>query len=199
MRSNIVNFLALAACALAQTTNLTQSLSQSLSNRTEAALFRTLLATFPEVLDEIVTEARGSSSTYLNDGITVLVPDNDAIQSFLAAEEVTPEQLSLDQVRQALSYHIMVKPLRSNDFSESRGLTVPTLLDGEDNLGTSLNLRSPGPEIQADFGEEASGQVLFTSLTTMNDIVIRAGEAQDASMTAVDGDWAGGVFQIVNS
>ena len=199
MRSSIVSLLAVAACASAQTTSLTQSLSDSLSNRTDATLFRTLLATFPEVIDGLVTDASGNSPTFLNDGITILVPDNNAIQSFLAAEEVAPEALSLDQVRQVLSYHVMVKPLRGDDFSDSRGLTVPTLLDGQDNLGTSLNLRSPGPELQADFGEEASGQVLFTSLSSTDDIMIRAGEAQDASMTAVDGDWLGGVYQVVSS
>lgn len=218
MQYGIASFLALVAPVLAQEdVSLTDSLLSKLAEREDATLFSTVLIQFPTLIHQIIDEAKGHSDEFLADGVTVLVPNDMAVAAYLADQGVELNSLEESVVKSTLSYHIMVKPMKGEELVEPRGLTIPTLLDGEDELGISFNLRAPAPQIQADYGTQATGQVLFTkpdeidgevhvriltkrqdSGETTQQLSLRGGEAQTAQMSLVDGEWEGGLYQIVD-
>ena len=214
MRFTVASLVALAACASAQNTSLTSNLIESLSDKTGVTVFSLLLAQFPTLIDDIIGAKKQNDSDFLDAGVTLLIPDDTAVAAFLEEQNAQPQDLSEALVRSTLSYHVMVKPLKAADFSDPRGLTIPTLLDGVNDQGTSFNLRAPAPVLQAEFGEEATGQVLFAKLDSVEKVIkiktrqdrsqntqfqLRSGKAETTNMTVVDGVWAGGVYQIVDA
>jgi len=191
--------LAFASAAIAQT--VPEELAGAIANYSSLSLFRSLLTAAPQAL---ITSLDNRDSN-----ITVLVPTNEAIESYLKESKINDvTELNQTELQIFFSYHILSASLTASDFEGDRGLSIPTLL--QDAL---FNNRSAGPQIQSQFGKEASGQVIFALKQDGKDkrqekddmggpnVMLRAGLAQDIKMTAVDGSW--GVkdvnsFQVVD-
>ncbi|KAF7554887.1 hypothetical protein G7Z17_g2625 [Cylindrodendrum hubeiense] len=191
--------VSLAALGFANAQTAPEELSSSLEGYDELSLFRSLLSAAPQALS---TSLSGKTSN-----ITVIVPTNDAITAYLNESKVSDvTELNIDDIETFFSYHVLVASLKASDFGDHT--VVPTLLQGEE-----YNNRSAGPQLEQEFGSKATGQVLIATKRTDTSrrtkrqklsgptVDVRAGLAQDAEMTAVDGKWGPknvNTFQIVN-
>lgn len=178
------------------------SLTNALANYTNTKQFSTYLNTNPTAFTTLLS----SSPAAPGGGLTILIPSDSAIStSGLSLTSLTPETLA-----PILSYHVLAAPLTGTNFTQAKGITVPTLL--KDAL---YNNRSGGAQLESQFGKQAAqGQVLFFSSdpipTTKKFRVrvrqagqgganVRAGQSEVANVDIVDGTWDGGRFQIVDS
>ncbi|KAF4456480.1 serine threonine kinase [Fusarium albosuccineum] len=193
----------LALFALANAQSLSEELSSAIADYSTLSLFRSLLEAAPEALKQSFSE----KST----DITVLIPTDDAINTYLSASGASDiSDLNEDDMETFFSYHIMVSSLKASDFEEPQGMTIPTLLKK-----VEFNNRSAGADLTTQFGKDAGGQVLFASPPSASgkkvkragefsgpNVNLRAGLAQDVKMTAVDGSWGpkkANTYQIVDS
>ncbi|KAG8670671.1 hypothetical protein FPOAC2_07480 [Fusarium poae] len=192
-----ITTLAFSTVAIAQT--LPEDLAGVISNYSSLSLFRSLLSSAPQALITSLSEK--------DNNVTVLIPTNNAIESYLKTSSVSDvTELNQTELQVFFSYHILSASLTSSDFDDPRGLSVPTLLQN-----SQFNNRSAGPQIESQFGKGSDGQVVFASRQGRNkradddlggpNIILRAGLAQDVKMTAVDGSWGTNntnSFQIVD-
>ncbi|KAK1997886.1 fasciclin domain-containing protein [Colletotrichum falcatum] len=195
--------LASTGSALVSPRQLQQSLSNELSKHADFSTFNQILTSYPSIIDNVTAEA--------DNKITLLVPTNDAFANFLKQSNASDvSQIPVDQVLTIFKYHTLDAPMTGMNFSSSRGITVPTKL--RDAL---YNLRSPGPALISQYGEEAQGQVLYVSRDTINPAKLRvrqgssssdgqvanlrAGLGQTAEITTIDGEWDGGYFQSIDT
>jgi len=202
----VVAGVALAQLTIGQTSNPSiEQLSDAIEKFPELFLFRSLLAKAPSDVD-IAFDGKEK-------GITVLVPTNDAIGSYLVDQNVTTlDDVGPEELKAILEYHVMDAPLKGDDFDGPRGIVIPTRLTDE-----KFNNRSAGELLRDKFGDSGLGQVLFalkekTSMRTLRSrqelgtltgplVKIRAGLKQDVKMTAVDGTWGPeklNTFQVVD-
>ncbi|CEI67915.1 unnamed protein product [Fusarium venenatum] len=194
----VVTALAFSTAAIAQT--LPEDLAGAISNYSSLSLFRSLLSSAPQALITSLSEK--------DSNVTVLIPTNDAIKGYLKASSVSDvTELNQTELQVFFSYHVLSASLKSSDFDDPRGLSVPTLLQN-----SQFNNRSAGPQIESQFGKGSDGQVVFASRQDRNNkradddlggpnVILRAGLAQDVKMTAVDGSWGTNSinsFQIVD-
>ncbi|GKT60441.1 fasciclin domain-containing protein [Colletotrichum tofieldiae] len=179
-----------------------KSLSDALSKHADLSAFNQLLSSYPSIIDNVTAGAENK--------ITLLVPTNGALADFLKQSNASDiSQLPVDQVLTVFKYHTLDAPLTAMNFSSPRGITVPTKLRDE-----LYNLRSPGPALISQYGDEAQGQVLYVSRDTINPAKLRvrqgsssddktanlrAGLGQIAELTAIDGEWDGGYFQSIDT
>ncbi|KAH6884601.1 FAS1 domain-containing protein [Thelonectria olida] len=191
--------LALLAVANAQSAEL---LSTALEDYDDLSLFRNLLAASPQALQNAIT---GKSTN-----ITVLIPTNDAISAYLKSSGIQDvSSLGSSQIEIFFAYHIMSASLKSTDFDDDRGAVVPTLLKKSE-----FNNRTAGAQLTKEYGAGATGQVLVAGSAKSSSrrikrqdfkgpsVTLRAGLAQDAQMTAIDGSWGPkkvNTFQVVDS
>ncbi|POR31817.1 Uncharacterized protein TPAR_07981 [Tolypocladium paradoxum] len=193
----LVASLALSGFANAQSAEL---LSGALKDYADLSLFRSLLSAFPKSLQSVVANK--------NTNITVLVPTNNAFTTYLSNSGISDvTKLGSEEIQTFFSYHILSASLKSSDFDDDRGMAIPTLLQEE-----KYNNRTAGPELMREFGNGATGQILFASSSnsssrmrrqsTSPTVMLRAGLGQDALMRAVDGAWGPNKvnsFQIIDS
>lgn len=139
---------------------------------------------------------------------TIFVPDNDAFARYERDNGYSITALSATELTSLIQYHVLVGTLSSANFSASSGLTVPSLLVGE-----QYNNRSAGAALSANISDPASanGQVVFIqsglqSVTKkfrvrgagLQSLEVRSGLSSDANLTALDGLWDGGMFQMID-
>ncbi|KAM0541110.1 hypothetical protein ACHAPJ_013377 [Fusarium lateritium] len=201
MRSFVsTQIVSLGLLALANAQTLPEDLTGAIVNYSSLSLFRSLLSASPQTLTTSLSDR--------DTNITVLIPTNDAINSYLKSSGVSDvTELSQDDVQVFFKYHVLSASLVSKDFDSARGLSVPTLLDD-----SQYNNRTSGPQIESQFGDKATGQVVFASKEDRDEkraekdidgptVNLRAGLLQNVKMTAVDGSWGAknvNTFQIVD-
>ena len=182
-----------------------QSFLAAISQFPQLSNFTTLMNDNPELAGSLLT----SNATSLTQ-ITVLVPDNFAFDMLEAKLGVPIGSLTVEQLEPILQYHVLVGGLTTNNFTVQNGTTVPTFLNGPlyNNRSAGAALGSSGAA-----GDPHNGQVVFieaiqtTSPNPKRFVVrqlappiasVQGGLGHQINMTAVDGHWDGGVFQIVD-
>jgi hypothetical protein len=124
---------------------------------------------------------------------TVLVPNNDAFISYEKIYGHPVTALSSADLQTLISYHIMVGDLRSGNFTNPKGLTVPTLLTGQ-----QYNNRTPGLALEHGFGNEAGGQVVYIfPVVSSSPVRVKSGLGTNVTVMVIDGAWDNGWFQEV--
>jgi uncharacterized surface protein with fasciclin (FAS1) repeats len=125
---------------------------------------------------------------------TILVPNNDAFIGYENFYGNPVTALSNADLQALISYHIMVGDLNGGNFTNSKGLTVPTLLTGE-----MYNNRTPGSALGDAFGSDASGQVvyIFPALSS-TEVSVQSGLGTNSTILVINGTWDDGMFQEVN-
>lgn len=198
MRSIVIDalVLGLAQVVLGQGVSNQTSLPNALEGYPSLSIFRGLLNNNPSFLGTIIPNTTTK--------VTVLVPDNDALTRFVAQNGGDLSTISTSRLISTLKYHFLVSELTGNDFRVKGGLTVPTLLDGQE-----FNNRSANAELISRFGAGANGQVIYASADPINParikvrqdqgVELRGGLAQGSELTSLDGSWQGGMFQSVNT
>ena len=137
---------------------------------------------------------------------TVLVPDDNAFVAFQQSTGQSFASQSYDYIQNVINYQLLNGNLKSQDFSHPAGTTVPTGLTGPtfDNRTAGSSLISSG----ASTGNH-DGQVVFiaphTTPTSFKSrqldssiAYVQSGLGHQINLTAVDGVWDGGLFQIVD-
>ncbi|KAH6695979.1 hypothetical protein BKA61DRAFT_623658 [Leptodontidium sp. MPI-SDFR-AT-0119] len=139
---------------------------------------------------------------------TILVPNDNAFAKYESDNGYSITALSATELTSLIQYHVLVGRLSSANFSASRGLTAPSLLVGE-----QYNNRSAGTALSANFSNPASanGQVVFIQSglqssskkfrvrgAGLQSLEVRSGLSSDANLTALDGIWDGGMFQMID-
>ncbi|KAI5459046.1 FAS1 domain-containing protein [Mariannaea sp. PMI_226] len=187
--------LTLAGLASAQSAD---ELSTALEKYDDLSTFRSLLSTSHGIFQTIVSEKRTN--------ITVLVPTNEAITTYLTRSGVSAiTDIGSQAIETLFSYHVMAASLKSKDFDNDRGLAVPTLLKED-----AYNNRSAGAGLKQQFGGDGTGQVVFASGSKASSkrefkgptVMVQGGMAQQAQMTVVDGVWGPknvNSFQVVDT
>ncbi|KAF4981529.1 hypothetical protein FZEAL_2678 [Fusarium zealandicum] len=191
----------LALLSLASAQSLSEDLASAIAGNPNLSLFRSLIGAAPQGFDKTLS----AKST----DITVLIPSDEAIQSYLSTSGVSDiTELDAEDVQTFFKYHVLAASLKSSDFDSPKGKAIPTLLEG-----TQYNNRSAGAQITREYGKDAIGQVVFAARNDAKgnrgkrqsggqNVSLRAGLAQDVEMTAIDGSWGpkqANSFQIVNS
>jgi uncharacterized surface protein with fasciclin (FAS1) repeats len=188
--------LSLAHLVLSQSGTLQDSLSSALANYPGLSTFRGLLTSNTTLLSAILPSNVGK--------VTVLIPDNDAFSAF-TAKRGPLSSIPPDQLLAILKYHFMVSELTSSNFTVAGGITIPTFLEDQ-----QFNNRSESADLVAQFGANANGQVVYASASPINpakirvrdgstSVELRGGLAQGGDLNALDGTWAGGVFQGIST
>lgn len=179
-----------------------QSLSNALSSHADLSTFNEILSSYPSITSHITARTKNE--------FTLLVPTNDALAKFLQQSNVSRiTQLPVNRLLTVFRYHILDAPMTASNFSAPKGIMVPTKLRDE-----LFNLQTPGPAIIGQYGQDAQGQVLFVSPSTINPTKfrvrqgtssddhtasLRGGLGQTAELTSIDGVWDGGYFQSVDA
>ncbi|KAK1654399.1 fasciclin domain-containing protein [Colletotrichum phormii] len=179
-----------------------QSLSTALSSHADLSTFNEILNSYPSIISNITAGTKNK--------VTLLVPTNDAFTKFLQQANISEiTQLPVSQLLTVFRYHTLDAPLTASNFSAPRGITIPTKLRDE-----LFNLRTPGPAMIDQYGDDAKGQVLFVSPSTINPTKfrvrqatssddhtasLRGGLGETAELTSIDGVWDGGYFQSVDA
>ncbi|KAJ9156070.1 FAS1 domain-containing protein [Pleurostoma richardsiae] len=169
----------------------------AIANYTELSTFSQVLQANPSLNTAFPTDG---------EGITLLIPDNAAFEKLFNQTNQSVQAFNADLFLPVLRYHIMAAKLTSKNFTTPRGLTVPTLLTGDE-----YNNRSAGADLVNDYGSQAAeGQVLAVSKDPINPAKLRlrqssaegaslrGGLGLTASVSAVDGQWSLGYFQIID-
>lgn len=181
-----------------------QTFLEAISQYSQLDNFTTLMTNNPGLAGALLT-SNASSLTQT----TVLVPDNSAFDKLQTLLGVPVGSLSVAQLEPILSYHVLVNELTSDNFTVENGTTQPTFLTGElyNNRTAGAALGSSGAE-----GDPKNGQVVFIEAKddpidarrfTVRQlpspgVEVKGGLGHVINMTAVDGRWDGGVFQIVD-
>jgi hypothetical protein len=184
---------------------LAQDLPKALSQYPELSMFQGLISQVPGGVTQLLPRGISPNSSQ---GVTVLIPSDTALKSFLNTTGV-PDITSVppDQLVNILFYHIMYAKLTSGNFSAPGGLIVPTLLKDK-----KYNNRSAGAELINTYGTEAAqGNVLYISKDPItpakfrvrqkqdNSAALRGGMGEGGTINAVDGKWDLGYFQIIDT
>ncbi|OIW31580.1 FAS1 domain-containing protein, partial [Coniochaeta ligniaria NRRL 30616] len=183
---------------------LAQDLPSALSKYPETSTFQGLISQVPGGVSSLLPSGITPNST---EGVTVIIPSNKAFEAFLNASNLANiTSVPLDKLVNIFQYHIMYAKLTSTNFSSPDGLIVPTLL--KDQI---YNNRSAGADLINTYGADAAqGNVLYVSKDPVNpvkfrvrqqgsSVALRGGLGQDGVVTAVDGSWDLGTFQIVDT
>jgi fasciclin domain-containing protein len=198
MRQHTFISLTLLPFTLSQTL---YSLTTALEKYPNLSNFTAFLNINPTVFDGLLS---GNGSKF-----TLLIPSDTAITSYQSSTGSSLSALPQSQILPLLSYHVLSAPIVGTNFTQN-GLVVPTLLTDE-----KYNNRTAGPALQAQFGNNANGQVLYFSTEAIpstrklrikvrqaqgggDTANVRAGVSEVAAVEVVDGVWDGGVFQIVD-
>jgi len=176
-----------------------QSFLKAISAYPQLSNFTNLLTQNPSLASSLLSSSASTPQT-------VLVPDDDAFLSFLKSTGQSFSNQSQDYLLAVGQYHILNGNLTSQDFLHAEGITVPTGLTGPtyDNRTAGDALISSG----ATTGNH-DGQVVFiapnttsTSFSTRQldsgGAFVQSGLGHQVNLTAVDGVWDGGAFQIVD-
>ena len=124
---------------------------------------------------------------------TILVPNNDAFISYENSYGHPVTALSSEDLQTLISYHVLVGHLNSDNFTNPKGLTIPTLLTEQ-----MYNNRTPGPELEDGFGNNAGGQVVYISpAVNSTAYLVKSGLGMNVTILAIDGSWDNGWFQEV--
>ncbi|RVX75179.1 hypothetical protein B0A52_00531 [Exophiala mesophila] len=147
---------------------------------------------------------------------TVLVPDNSAFDKLEEALGAPIGSLTVEQLEPVLQYHLLVDELTTENFTVANGTTRPTFL-----TGPTYNNRSAGAALGSNGAESDphNGQVVFMQASEPEEeasvagakrfrlrqtnaqsdrIEVQGGLGHVINMTAIDGYWDGGRFQIVD-
>jgi Fasciclin domain len=179
-----------------------QSFLTAISQFPQLSNFTTLMYDNPGLAGALLT----SNATSLTQ-ITVLVPDNSAFDKLEAKLGTPIGSLTVQQLEPILQYHLLAGKLTTNDFTVQNGTTVPTFLNGP-----KYNNRTAGAALGSSgaVNDPHNGQVIFIQATSPKSkrfvvrqlaspiATVQGGLGHQINMTAVDGYWDGGVFQIVD-
>jgi uncharacterized surface protein with fasciclin (FAS1) repeats len=170
--------------------------------------FLTAISAYPQLSNftALIQNNTSLASTLLNGSAsalqTVLVPNNTAFANYQSLTGTPISSLSSAELEPILSYHILVGQLTTPDFSQPQGLTAPSLLVGGqyDNRSAGAGLSSVGGSTSASH----DGQVVFISAsagltnTSSPTSMVESGLGNTVNLTALDGTWDGGRFQMVD-
>jgi len=182
-----------------------QSFLTAISQFPELSNFTTLMYDNPGLAGALLT----SNATSLTQ-ITVLVPDNSAFDKLEAELGVPIDSLTVEQLEPILQYLVLVGELTTNNFTVQNGTTVPTFLNGPmyNNRSAGAALGSSGAANdphngQVVFIEAINGGSSSSKRFTVRQLAppvatVQGGLGHQINMTAVNGYWDGGVFQIVD-
>jgi Fasciclin domain len=166
--------------------------TQSFENLSQ---FRILVAYYPEVFHGLTGNVTGQSPK------TILIPSDTAFEEYEHTKNATLTTLDKLILETLFSYHSLKGNWKSGDLqgpqSKSRGgfLSSTDLTDPEyDNRGLSSADGSgalPQVVVIQSGGDELARRRAAT-------VQVRSGAGQIVNLTAVDGKWSGGTFQIVD-
>ena len=182
-----------------------QSFLTAISQYPQLSNFTTVMSDNPALAGALLT----SSATSLTQ-ITVLVPDNSAFDLLEAKLGVPIGSLTIQQLEPILQYHVLVGGLTTSNFTVQNGTTVPTFLNGPlyNNRSAGVALGSSGAANDPHNGQVVFIQAINANSSNSKRFIVRqlpqpiasvqGGLGHQINMTAVDGHWNGGVFQIVD-
>jgi hypothetical protein len=179
---------------------------------TQAQSFLKAISAYPQLSDftNLLTTNPGVASSLLSFSAsapqTVLVPDDNAFLSFQQSTGQPFSNQSQDYLQAVGQYHILNGNLTSQDFLHAEGITVSTGL-----TGPTYNNRTAGDALISSGATTGNhdGQVVFIAPNTTSTsfsarqlgsggAYVQSGLGHQVNLTAVDGVWDGGVFQIVD-
>ena len=178
---------------------LAQSLLKAISTYPQLSNFTSLFNSNPALASLLLSISPDAPQT-------VLIPDDDAFQRFQNSTGQSIASQPQDYLQALITYHILNGNLTSQDFLHPKGITVPSGLTGPtyDNRTAGSALESSG----ASTGNH-DGQVVFIAPNTTPTsfkarqlgsagAYVQSGLGHQVNLTAIDGVWDGGYFQIVD-
>jgi len=187
MFPSITAFYCLSAFASGVSASPASDLSAALADFPALASLKSLIDQRPSIFDDLFSG---------HQKVTVLAPSDDAFAKYSSINGQPLSQAPSADLTNILSYHTFGAELTSANFSAARGLTIPTLLQGE-----RYNNRSAGDDLTQTFGEEAKGQVVYMRAQQHDDAVFTmqaGGDDGGANVTALDKAWSGGYLHMVD-
>jgi len=176
------------------------SFVQAISAYPQLSNFTSLLNSNPKLAQQFYSFPSSAPQT-------VLVPDDNAFLAFQGSTGQSFANQPFDYIQNVINYQLLNGNQKSQNFLHLAGATVPTGLTGPtyDNRTAGSALISSG----ASTGNH-DGQVVFiapqTTSTSFNSrqlggpsaVYVQSGLGHQVNLTAVDGAWDGGLFQIID-
>ncbi|KAL8912820.1 MAG: hypothetical protein Q9172_007421 [Xanthocarpia lactea] len=174
-----------------------QSLLNATASYPQLSNFTELLSTFPDLAAGLLTS--------INTGLqrqTVLVPSNDAFDSYRQQNGASISSLSSSDVGNILNYHTLQGALSSSDIQQPNGLVSETALrnstyarrENATDAGDSL------PQVvYISSTETPTGRkIKARQISALSSVDVRSGEGNAIELEQTPGNWSGGVFYVVN-
>ncbi|KAI4226219.1 MAG: hypothetical protein L6R36_003355 [Xanthoria steineri] len=174
-----------------------QSLLNATARYPQLSNFTELLSTFPDLAAGLLTNISTGPSRQ-----TILVPSNDAFDSYQRQRGASVSSLSSSDVGNILNYHTLQGALSSSDIQQPNGLVSETALrnstyarrenatDAGDSLPQVVYLSST---------ETATGRkIKARQISALSSVDVRSGQGNEIELEQTPGNWSGGVFFVVN-
>ncbi|KAK5653718.1 hypothetical protein OQA88_8749 [Cercophora sp. LCS_1] len=182
IRTSLQAVFCVAGLAPLAAADAASDLSAALADYPALTGLRDLVQQLPTVVNDIIGN---------NEQVTILAPSDFALETYTLDHNGTAlANASQALITNILQYHILVTDLTSSNFS--KGLTVPTLLEGE-----LYNNRTPGVEFIATYGENAGGQVVYAHQEPDGSYGLQA-QLGTVNLTTLNRRWPGGILQMVD-
>ncbi|CAO1606401.1 hypothetical protein XANCAGTX0491_009899 [Xanthoria calcicola] len=174
-----------------------QSLLNATARYPQLSNFTELLSTFPDLAAGLLTNISTGPSRQ-----TILVPSNDAFDSYQRQRGASVSSLSSSDVGNILNYHTLQGALSSSDIQQPNGLVSETALrnstyarrENATDAGDSL------PQVvYISSTETATGRkIKARQISALSSVDVRSGQGNEIELEQTPGNWSGGVFFVVN-
>ncbi|KAI4105375.1 MAG: hypothetical protein LQ339_003439 [Xanthoria mediterranea] len=174
-----------------------QSLLNATARYPQLSNFTELLSTFPDLAAGLLTNISTGPSRQ-----TILVPSNDAFDSYQRQRGASVSSLSSSDVGNILNYHTLQGALSSSDIQQPNGLVSETALrnstyarrENATDAGDSL------PQVvYISSTETATGRkIKARQISALSSVDVRSGQGNEIELEQTPGNWSGGVFFAVN-
>lgn len=170
-----------------------QSLLEAITSYTQFSEFRDLLNANPTAASSLLTNFSSGS-----DKQTILVPNNNAFDSYRRTTGRSVRSLSSRDLEDTLNYHSLQGALSSADIQKPSGLLSNTALrnPNRDNRGLDSNGAKKPQVVLISPGREANGSKI--KVRDAGGVNVKSGNGQEITLDPAPGKWSGGIFYMVD-
>ncbi|KAL8719680.1 MAG: hypothetical protein Q9225_003335 [Loekoesia sp. 1 TL-2023] len=173
-----------------------QSLLNATARYSQLSDFNQLLLSFPDIAANLLTNISTGPEQQ-----TILVPSNDAFNTFRQQNNGNIGSLSSSDVANILNYHTLQGALSSSDIQRPGGLISNTALTNSTyaNREVPANGGRLSQVVFISTSDTAAGtKIKARQINALSSVDVESGEGNQITLEQTPGNWSGGLFYVVN-
>ncbi|KAL8836093.1 MAG: hypothetical protein Q9170_003041 [Blastenia crenularia] len=173
-----------------------QSLLDATAPYSQLSEYNSLLLNFPDVAANLITNISTSSEQQ-----TILVPSNDAFNTYRQLTNANISSLSSSDVGNILNYHTLQGALSSSDIQTPGGLVSNTALTNSTyaNREVPANGGKLSQVVYLSASDTVSGKKFkVRQVNALMSVDVESGEGNQVTLEQTPGNWSGGLFYVVD-